>query len=393
MSSPPSRRRLALIGPYPLFGHRSLEIYQKLLLEQMRAGTDFEVFDWTPPSPVFERHVPQPFKRVHVAERVFLLPPRQRRLPPVDVAHAASETAGFLLPASPATAKVCTFHDLADVDYVQKESAWRKLGRIYRQRNHRRTLAVADALATISGFTRDRLRALMGPVDAPIQVVHNPCRFADAAGPSDAARARARAHGPFFFHVGWLHRKNRPALLRAYARLRADRPAAPRLVLCGALAAEEARLLDELALGAAVVVLTDLDDDLLKAHYLEATAFVFPSLYEGFGLPVVEAQCFDTPVLAADIEILREVGGESCLFAPPTDVEALAAGMARLLDDAELRRGLIAAGRTNIRRFTLAAWTENYRTLYAIALERAAARRRDRRAPFAAQAASGSGRS
>ena len=82
------------------------------------------------------------------------------------------------------------------------------------------------------------------------------------------------------------------------------------------------------------------------------TLLVFPSEHETFGLPQAEAMAVGTPVLAADTAVSREVCGDAAEYVPPRDVEALVAGLARLLDDGALRARLAAAGRARAARFT-----------------------------------------
>lgn len=374
-----NKKSLALIGPYPLFKHRSLTIYQSMLLKELKHHDAFEIQDWTPKSPVFDKYVPTSLHRLNVAERILILPFMQAQRHPVDIVHATSETAGFLLPSSRASVKVCTFHDLADVDYAQAENAWRKLGRMYRQRNHRRSLDLSDAVATISSFTRNRLIDCYGPIAAPIHVVPNPCRFADPdlPAPSGESLSIASARKPYLFHVGSFPRKNRLRLLQAYSRAVKHFNNPTHLVLCGCLNSQEERLLRELEIGKSVTVLDDINDDLLRAYYQMAQYFIFPSLYEGFGFPVVEAQACGTPVLAADIPILREVGGDSCLYVSPTDVDAVAEKMVLMANDAELRGRIAEAGCRNVKRFTIEAWIKNHEELYRLALERATRRRKE----------------
>lgn len=370
------RPRVGVIGPYALLRHRSLEIYQELLADALRGVDAVAVCDRTPVSPLFVRFVPGRLQRLNVAERLFLVPALQWLRPRVDIAHAISAESAFVLPTTRARAKICTFHDFDDFDFLPEENWWWRRARRYRRANNVVALREIDLAVTISHFTKARLQALFPDARQPVHVVHNPCRFADdigGTGPSDAQRARARAHGRYIFHIGTIARKNRVRLLEAFARLRRHHGHDVRLVLCGVLRAEERAVLETLALGAHVDVISDIDDGQLQAYYAEASAFVFPSLYEGFGFPVIEAQCFATAVVAADIEILREVGGDACLFVPPTDAAAIAAGIDQVLSDPALRERLAIAGRANAARFTLAAWRSGYASAYAEALELARA--------------------
>jgi glycosyltransferase involved in cell wall biosynthesis len=108
-------------------------------------------------------------------------------------------------------------------------------------------------------------------------------------------------------------------------------------------------------------------DDPTK-HWLlrHASALAYPSLDEGFGFPIVEAQLAGTPVIATDVGAVREIGGDGVLAVPPGDTAALGAAIARVLDDGVLRLGLLEAGHRNVRRFdwhrTAADMVELYRT-------------------------------
>ena len=94
-----------------------------------------------------------------------------------------------------------------------------------------------------------------------------------------------------------------------------------------------------------------------------ALAFVFPSLYEGFGLPVLEAQACGCPVVCSNTSSLPEVAGEGALLVDPTDTEALAAAMARLAGDPALRASLVERGFANLKRFS---WERCARTVLGV---------------------------
>ena len=94
--------------------------------------------------------------------------------------------------------------------------------------------------------------------------------------------------------------------------------------------------------------------DDMRALYQGAAAFVFPSLYEGFGLPVLEAFASGTPVITSTTTSLPEVAGDAALLVDPLDVDALAAAMAAVVEDTALAARLRAAGRTRAKAFTWA---------------------------------------
>lgn len=164
-------------------------------------------------------------------------------------------------------------------------------------------------------------------------------------------RARHGLRGPYLLHVGTLQpRKNLVRLIEAHARLRVRRPELE-LVLAGAPGWMADPILQAARADGVRVLGAVLDDD-LAGLYSGAEAFVFPSLYEGFGFPVLEAQACDTPVICSRTSSLPEVAGEGAVLIDPQDVRALADGVEAVLDQPELRRRLVDAGRVNIARFS-----------------------------------------
>jgi glycosyltransferase involved in cell wall biosynthesis len=153
--------------------------------------------------------------------------------------------------------------------------------------------------------------------------------------------------------VSTLHpHKNLERLIRAYARRRRDY----RLVLAGMRGfhtrALEA-LIEQLGLTGSVQLTGWLPREELYRLYQRALAFVYPSTFEGFGMPVLEALASGIPVACSDIPVLREVAGEAALFFDPLDEDAIDASLARIVSDAALRSQLAAAGRERARPF---AW-------------------------------------
>jgi glycosyltransferase involved in cell wall biosynthesis len=148
----------------------------------------------------------------------------------------------------------------------------------------------------------------------------------------------------FLLAVGTIEpRKNYPRLLAAYRLLRA-RGAAPPLVVVGRVGWAYGTALDELRAEPGVRLLMEVDDAGLRALYRTAGALAFPSLYEGFGLPLLEAMAEGLPALAGNAGALPELAGDAALLVDPLDVEAIAAGLERVLGDGDLRRRLADAG-------------------------------------------------
>lgn len=163
----------------------------------------------------------------------------------------------------------------------------------------------------------------------------------------------------------WPH-KNHSGLLRALARPPLARDPSFRLVLCGALdegRAEAARLAAELGLGTRALFLGHQPDATVTALLQGARLLVFPSLFEGFGIPVLEAFRLGVPVACSDLPALREAAGEAALFFAPGDDVAIAAAAGRLWGDAELRARLAAAGRAAAGRYPAGEVVPRYAAL------------------------------
>jgi glycosyltransferase involved in cell wall biosynthesis len=158
--------------------------------------------------------------------------------------------------------------------------------------------------------------------------------------------------GPgFILAVGTVEpRKNYPRLLAAYRQLGQRRPVPP-LVVVGRAGWAYGRALDDLKSTPGVRYLGHVDDPTLLGLYQQAALLAFPSLYEGFGLPLLEAMQQGLPVLAGNAGSLPELAGDAALLIDPTDVDAIAAGLERLLEDKDFAARLAAAGRARASKF------------------------------------------
>jgi glycosyltransferase involved in cell wall biosynthesis len=193
--------------------------------------------------------------------------------------------------------------------------------------------------------------------------VHPASRFAGLTAPPRPDRLAHLQPGGFWLSVGTLEpRKNHARLLRAYARLRAARPTTPPLVIAGGrgwLIPDLQRLPDQ------VILLGYATDAELHWLYANCFAFVFPSLFEGFGLPVVEAMSQGAAVVTSNSSSLPEVVGDAGLLVDPLDEDALCAALVELADDPGARAGLGARARERAQRFTWRAAAEAVRATYA----------------------------
>ena len=274
----------------------------------------------------------------------FWVLPRALRREPVDLFHGVT---GFELPPGGAGRLVTTVHDLIAVRFpalVPPRHRWAVrclLGPALRRAS--RVIAVSEA-------TRAEVLARYRLAPQTVRVVHE-AASPSFRPPSAAVRATVRArhglHRPYVLFVGLLEpKKNLNAVFEAVARLcRQGAWAGMELVVAGAggWGPDPRPRANALGLERVVRFLGPVDDADLPALYAEALAFVFPSLWEGFGLPVLEAMATGTPVIAARRGALPEVTGGAALLVEPA-AEALAEALATLLGDPGLRMRLRDAG-------------------------------------------------
>jgi glycosyltransferase involved in cell wall biosynthesis len=223
----------------------------------------------------------------------------------------------------------------------------------------------ADRVLTDSASSRADLLRYLPLSDDKVRAI--PCgveeRFCPIRDSAERAGILARyaITEPYILYVGSLgQRKNLLRLVEGFAQIQTRHPAI-RLVLGGKGLQQNAplqQLLDRLGLGNAIRFTGYLDDADLPAIYSAAKLFVFPSLYEGFGMPPLEAMACGTPTLTANTSSLPEVVGDAALTFDPTDSEALADALDRALTDDQLRAALRERGLQRAAQFT---WCETAR--------------------------------
>jgi glycosyltransferase involved in cell wall biosynthesis len=219
----------------------------------------------------------------------------------------------------------------------------------------------ADHVVCVSEYTRAHFLAAFPHYPAErTSVVYPASRFAGLPAPTRPARLSHLEPGGFWLNVGTLEpRKNHLRLLRAYARLRAARPGTPPLVIAGG----RGWLMPDLQpLADNVILLGYATDPELHWLYANCFAFVFPSLFEGFGLPVVEAMSQGAPVITSRTSSLPEVIGDAGLLVDPLDEDALLMTLVQIADDPGARAGLRTRARERASGF---AWRAAAQTIHA----------------------------
>ncbi len=261
-------------------------------------------------------------------------------------------------------ARVVTVHDLG-----LRRVPWTMRSETLRQLEARLEHACFEAarLITDSRAVRDELVAYGYARRQRIRIVH--------LGPGQATNVEPSqlpdgVPGFFGLHVGTLEpRKNIVGLLRTWRIVRQRVAEPPALVLSGRFGWKSRAIQREVRLAEREGWLQHLGyvtEGELATLYREAALVVFPSLYEGFGLPAIEAMFADTPLVCSDIEVLREVAGDAALYAPADRPDLLAERVIELLTDPALSKTLVQKGRERRGRFnwrqaadqTLEVWVE-----------------------------------
>jgi glycosyltransferase involved in cell wall biosynthesis len=299
----------------------------------------------------------------HLAFPAFL------RRSPADLYHIPVNAVPLLMPKP----YVVTIHDMASLLFNPKSGLRNQL----QQFRFRRGLARADRVIAVSAATRRDVENLMGVPPDRICVVysapspeffeHRHVADARAAGPETALLEQQRIleryqiHYPFLLYAGAIRpQKNIPRLVEAFAIARAGLSSHPeyrnlRLIIIGdeisrypsvRQAVIQSRVED------AVRFLGFVPFDTMRVFHEAATAFVFPSLYEGFGLPPLEAMASGTPVITSTMSSLPEVVGDAAMLVNPENVFDIARGIREVLVNPTLRAEMVEAGRKHAAKFS-----------------------------------------
>ena len=282
------------------------------------------------------------------------------RLPlPIEIFSGRSElfhAPDFVLPPTlPRTRRLVMVHDLSFERVPETFTPW--LLRYLRQAVPR-SLRSADHIIANSAATRDDYLTHFSLAESQFTVIHG--GVSPEFQPVDSAADKhlfPQLKRPFVLAVGTLQpRKNFTRLIEAIAILR-ETGCALELAIAGGRGWLEGEILDtrdRLGLQDAVHLLGYVPDAQLPALYRRARVFAYPSLYEGFGLPLLEAMACGTPTLTASVSSLPEAAGDAAIYIDQNDTDSIAAGLRRLHEDDSLRAALREKGFVRAREFTWA---------------------------------------
>lgn len=270
----------------------------------------------------------------------------------LDVLHDPCAIVPFLAPRT-RYARVTTVHDAIPVTHPRTQPL---LTRLVYQTLVRSARFTADAILTVSRAAADDLVEHLGLPAERIHVTPNGVHVRERRDDSADVAAALGVVPPYLLYVGALHpRKNVGRIVEAFRRLLETHPDV-RLVIVGPPSWGAREALDEVLRSVRAsdrIVFTGyVPDDALFALYDAALALVLVSLYEGFGLPALEAMAHGTPVIASNTSSLPEVVGDAGLLVDPLDTAALHRAMVRMVGDGELRDRLGRKGSERAREFS-----------------------------------------
>jgi glycosyltransferase involved in cell wall biosynthesis len=233
----------------------------------------------------------------------------------------------------------------------------------------RKSLGAVDHVITVSNSMRGAIQNIVP--NLPISVIYNGIEahaFADTAHEL-LQEARNKYHVPqhFILAVGHLEeRKNYLRLLQAIAHL-GNRGIAISLVIVGndsGLRTSIERKAEDLWIRDRVIILGNLSDQDLRCMYQMCSILVFPSVYEGFGIPILEAMAAGCPLALSDIPVFREITQDQCNYFSPTDAQAMADAIETVLTASSEREYLVEYGRKRVRAFDFGGLAEQLIKLY-----------------------------
>jgi glycosyltransferase involved in cell wall biosynthesis len=289
----------------------------------------------------------------------------------VDILHMP----WFYAPAVVTTRLVLTIHDLTDVLVPPAGvPAMMQAGRLFFAR---RALARADRILAVSHSTKREVSRMFHVPERKIEVVYNALdeRFLREPAPADADRTleRMAITDPFVLYAGNIKpQKNLVRLIEAFAVAKADLRDHPvysklKLLLIGNAAEEHSdlrRAVLRSRLQGEVRFLGFVPHPVLRVFYSRASAFLFPSLYEGFGLPPLEAMAHGAPVLTSSVSSLPEVFSQAALLVNPENIFEIARGIKQILTEDELRETLVRRGYELVQKYSWERSAAQVREVY-----------------------------
>ena len=343
---------IPLASPKTGIGHYTLELARALA--KLSPGDEFELLSPVPFISQLEQPPPN-LRQVEAARRRFWF---IIGLPLYIQRHSIALYHGtnYEVPWWNACPTILTIHDLSLLLHPETHES-----RLVRRARHRLPLMArwATKIITATEFVKREVSEHLKIDPAKIEVTpyaprsnFRPLERSD----TEQTRARLGVEDVFILFVGTIEpRKNLITLLRAFAEVLRNTDLSPQLVIAGQqgwLMQETTNYIQSEGISERIKFTGYITDEDLRALYASCTVCVYPSLYEGFGLPPLEAMACGAPVIASDVPSLTETIGKAALLVPPTDVQKLAHGLVEMLSDEGKRDYFSRAGLKRASQFT-----------------------------------------
>ncbi len=301
--------------------------------------------------------------------------PKAARQYGCDVLHCTGNTA----PLFSTVPVVLTLHDIIYMEkpamqlLTDKGSAYQKFGNVYRRMVVPKVLRHCRKIITVSDYEKGVIGQYFGmQQDDRLVTVYNGVseHFAPVADQAAIARVRSTYRLPqrYFFFLGNTHpKKNTPGVLKAYADYVAQKGSDIKLVMIDYDRHALMNLLKELDCPSLIdhIVLTGyVDNKDLPMIYGQSELFLYPSLRESFGIPVIEAMASGCPVITSNTSSMPEVAGDAAIRVDPYDPDSITQAMMKMISDAELRRQMKAAGIQQAAKFSWAQMAADVLAIY-----------------------------
>jgi glycosyltransferase involved in cell wall biosynthesis len=371
---PPGKLKVLLVSNYPIDRQESMQRFAQMMASGLsQRGLQVTTIS---PKPVLGKL----FAAKHTGAKwlgyldkfVLFVPTLLQAANEADIVHICDHSNSLYVPVVKHRPHLITCHDLLAVRAGLGEDTFVNLnpsGKVLQHLILNGLKSAGTIICDSSATAEDVKRLIDGKESSRIKIVLLGLnRKLQILTPDEIDRRLAPVAGlirrtPFLLHVGSsLKRKNRAGVLRIFARLAND--FAGQLVFCGSPLPDELRAFTRQAgLSERVIEIVEPDDPTLEALYNAAYALIFPSLSEGFGWPILEAQACGCPVICSNTSSCPEAAGGAALLRHPNDEAGFVEDILKLKDTKE-RQNLIALGLANAERISTEGTIERYERIY-----------------------------
>lgn len=255
-----------------------------------------------------------------------------------------------------------------DIAYKHYPDHLRASHRRYYRNNFPRFHAKADHIVAVSEYTKEDIVATYNIDPNKVSIGHNatPAGFAPLDEPSkEAVRGKLTKGCPYFMYVGSLHpRKNVVKLIEAFDIFKKTHGTDHKLVLVGRMAWKNEELkktYETITYRDDIIFTGHISNEQLPRYLAAADALTYVSVFEGFGIPILEGMSSGTPVITSNVSSMPEVGGDAALYIDPHDANSIAEGMHEIITNSSLRENLIVKGYQRAREFS---WKKTSNHIY-----------------------------